>query len=162
MAEIAARGGAHIGSLYHFFPNKEVLADALLRRYGEILDAAFAKIEHRVSTVSIGELADTLIGFFVELQPESQAIVALLEARRELSAKREELCDTVLSRIAGLLRLRAPQLPAGTAAGIAAVLMNNMKTMKTWTIEPDSFFRPGALSELREMNRLYLEKKLSR
>jgi AcrR family transcriptional regulator len=162
MAEIAARGGAHIGSLYHFFPNKEVLADALLRRYGEILDAAFAKIEHRVSTVSIGELADALIGFFVELQPESQAIVALLEARRELSAKREELCDTVLSRIAGLLRLRAPQLPAGKAAGIAAVLMNNMKTMKTWTIEPDSFFRPGALSELREMNRLYLEKKLSR
>jgi hypothetical protein len=44
---------------------------------------------------------------------------------------------------------------------MAAVLMNNMKTMKTWTIEPDSFFRPGALSELREMNRLYLEKKLS-
>jgi AcrR family transcriptional regulator len=158
MAEIAARGGAHIGSLYHFFPNKEVLADALLRRYGEILDAAFAKIEDRISTVSIGELADTLIGFFVELHPESKAIVALLEAG---TAKREELGDTVLSRIAGLLRLRAPQLPAGTAEGMAVVLLNNMRTMKTWTIEPDSFFRPGALSELREMNRLYLEQKLS-
>jgi AcrR family transcriptional regulator len=158
MAEIAARGGAHIGSLYHFFPNKEVLADALLRRYGEILDAAFAKIEDRISTVSIGELADTLIGFFVELHSESKAIVALLEAG---TAKREELGDTVLLRIAGLLRLRAPQLPAGTAEGMAVVLLNNMRTMKTWTIEPDSFFRPGALSELREMNRLYLEKKLS-
>jgi len=157
MAEIAARGGAHIGSLYHFFPNKEVLADALLRRYGEILDAAFAKIEDRISTVSIGELADTLISFFIELHPESKAIVALLEAG---TAKREELGDTVLSRIAGLLRLRAPQLPAATAEGMAVVLLNNMRTMKTWTIEPDSFFRPGALSELREMNRLYLEKKL--
>src|SRR5271170_8232127 len=62
MAEIAARAGAHIGSLYHFFPNKEVLADALLRRYGEILDTAFAKIEARVGAVSIGELADTLLG----------------------------------------------------------------------------------------------------
>src|ERR1700722_4951726 len=161
MAEIASRAGAHIGSLYHFFPNKEVLADALLRRYGEILDAAFAKIENRVSTVSIGELADTLIDFFVELQPESQAIVALLEARTELSAKREELCDTVLLRIAGLLRLRAPQLPAGTAERMPPVLLNNMRTMKTWTVEPDSLFRPGALSELREMHRLYLEKKLS-
>jgi len=158
MAEIAARSGAHIGSLYHFFPNKEVLADALLRRYGEILDAAFAKIEDQVRVVSIGELADTLIGLLVELHPESKAIVALLEAR---TAKREELGDTVLARIAGLLRLRAPQLPAGTAEGMAVVLLNNMRTMKTWTIEPDSFFRPGALLELRDMNRLYLEKKLS-
>src|SRR5580700_4846722 len=105
MAEIAARGGAHIGSLYHFFPNKEVLADGLLRRHGEIMDAAFAKIEDRVGTMSIGELADTLIGLFVELHPESKAIVALLEAR---TTKREEVADTVLSRIAGLLRLRAP------------------------------------------------------
>ncbi|HEX4072731.1 MAG TPA: helix-turn-helix domain-containing protein [Planctomycetaceae bacterium] len=158
MAEIAARAGAHVGSLYHFFPNKEVLADALLRRYGEILDAAFAKIEDRVRTVSIGELADTLIGLLVELHSESKAIVALLEAG---TAKREELGDTVLSRIAGLLRLRVPQLPTETAEGMAVVLLNNMRTMKTWTIEPDSFFRPGALSELREMNRLYLEEKLS-
>ena len=158
MAEIAARAGAQIGSLYHFFPNKEVLADALLRRYGEILDAAFAKIEDRVSNVSIGELADTLIGFFVELHPESKAIVALLEAR---TTKREEVADTVLSRIAGLLRLRAPQLPPGMAEEMAVVLLNNMRTMKMWTIEPDSFVRPGALSELREMNRLYLEKRLS-
>ena len=32
MTEIAARAGASIGSLYQFFPSKEVLADALLRR----------------------------------------------------------------------------------------------------------------------------------
>lgn len=30
MAEIAAHAGALVGSLYHFFPNKEVLADALI------------------------------------------------------------------------------------------------------------------------------------
>jgi AcrR family transcriptional regulator len=161
MAEIASRAGAHIGSLYHFFPNKEVLADGLLRRYGEILDAAFAKIEDRVSTVSIGELADMLVGFLVELEPESKAIVALLDGRAELSAKREALCDTVLSRIAGILKLRAPQLRPVTAESIAVVLLNNMRTMKTWMVETDYIFRPGALPELREMNRLYLEKKLS-
>ena len=32
MAEIAARANALVGSLYHFFPNKEVLAEALIRR----------------------------------------------------------------------------------------------------------------------------------
>jgi AcrR family transcriptional regulator len=162
MAEIAARAGAHIGSLYHFFPNKEVLADGLLRRYGEILDAAFAKIEDQVSALSIGDLANMLVGFLVELEPESKAIVALLDARAELSAKREALCDTVLSRIAGILKLRAPQLRSATAESIAVVLLNNMRTMKTWMVETDYIFRPGALPELREMNRLYLEKKLSK
>jgi AcrR family transcriptional regulator len=162
MAEIAARAGAHIGSLYHFFPNKEVLADALLRRYGEILDAAFAKIEDRASAVSIGELADMLVGFMVELHSESQAILALLDARAELSAKREELCDTVLLRIARILRLRAPELRQRAAESMAVVLLNNMRTNRTWTFETDYIFRPGALPELREMNRLYLEKKLAK
>jgi hypothetical protein len=88
--------------------------------------------------------------------------VALLDAREGGSAKRAELCADVLQRIARIVRLRAPQLPAGTAADVAVVLFNNMKTMKTLTLEPENGSGPGALSELREMNRLYLEKKLSR
>ena len=43
MAEIAARAGAQIGSLYRFFPNKEVLADALIHRYGELDRRGFRK-----------------------------------------------------------------------------------------------------------------------
>jgi hypothetical protein len=35
MAEIAARADAKIGSLYRFFPNKDAVADALMRRYAE-------------------------------------------------------------------------------------------------------------------------------
>jgi AcrR family transcriptional regulator len=41
MAEIAPAPSAQIGSLYRFFPNKEVLADALIQRYGELIDEAF-------------------------------------------------------------------------------------------------------------------------
>src|SRR5258707_570571 len=33
MAEIAARSNTKIGSLYRFFPNKEVLANALIAHY---------------------------------------------------------------------------------------------------------------------------------
>ena len=53
MAEIAARAGALIGSLYHFFPNKEVLADALIERYGVIIDEAFAKIDSQAASMPI-------------------------------------------------------------------------------------------------------------
>jgi len=36
MAEIAARSNTKIGSLYRFFPNKEVLANALIAHYHEV------------------------------------------------------------------------------------------------------------------------------
>src|SRR5580700_724929 len=53
MAEIAARADAQIGSLYRFFPNKEVLADALIQRYGELINAAFGKIESQAASSSV-------------------------------------------------------------------------------------------------------------
>src|SRR5258708_40354736 len=80
MAEIASRAGALIGSLYHFFPNKEVLADALIQRYGGIIDEGFAKIDSPAASMPIQALADALGYFLVENQGESKAIRALLEA----------------------------------------------------------------------------------
>ena len=57
MAEIAVRGGAQIGSLYHFFPNKEALADALLQRFGELVEESFRKVKEQVAVVSTGALS---------------------------------------------------------------------------------------------------------
>src|SRR5258708_7972969 len=90
MAEIASRAGALVGSLYHFFPNKEVLAEALVQRYGGIIDEAFAKIDSRVASMPIEELADALIEFMIEIQGESKAMLALLDAKAEWSAKRQD------------------------------------------------------------------------
>jgi AcrR family transcriptional regulator len=161
MAEIAARAGAQIGSLYHFFPNKEVLADALIQRFAERFEEAFRKIEDAGSVVSIRALADALVGLLLELHGESRSIVALLEARAEWSAQRAAFRNAALRRIAQILLLRAPQLGQKTAEDVAVVLLHNMKTMKAWTQEQGIPVRPGAVAELREMNRLYLEHKLS-
>ena len=162
MAEIAARAGAQIGSLYRFFPNKEVLADALIHRYGELSNAAFSKIESRAASSSVDALADSLLDVFVELHDESEAIIALLDARSEWSVKRAELRKAVLGSITKILLLRSPQLRPQTAKDIAVVVLHNMKTMKAITFEQGGATSPGAMAELREMNRLYLASKLSK
>lgn len=162
MAEIAARAGAQIGSLYRFFPNKEVLADALIHRYGELINAAFGKIESQAASSSVDALADSLLDVLVELHDESEAIIALLEARSEWSVKRAELTKAVLRSIAQILMVRSPQLRPQAATDIAVVLLHNMKTMKTLTFEQGIATSPGATAELREMNRLYLAGKLSK
>jgi AcrR family transcriptional regulator len=161
MAEIAARAGSQIGSLYRFFPNKEVLADALIHRYGELIDKAFAKIEGRARLLSVNELADSLVDFLVELHGESRAIIALLEARSESSIKQAEFRNAALHRITQILMRRSPLLSPEQAKAIAVIVLHNMKIMKALTLEQAIATSPGATVELREMNRLYLASKLS-
>ncbi len=135
MAEIASRADAQIGSLYRFFPNKEVLADALMLRYSELIDAASDAIDARARAISVGELADLFVDFMVRIHAETKALVALLDARSEWSAKRIEFREQALRRIAGTLRLRAPALDTKISRDIAVVLLNNMKTMVAMTLE---------------------------
>jgi AcrR family transcriptional regulator len=161
MAEIAARAGAQIGSLYRFFPNKEVLADALIQRHGELLGEAFGKIEVQVTVLSVNDLADALVDFLAEFQSETGAIIALLDARSEWSAKRAEFRQAALRRIANILMLRSPRLHPTAAEDIAVVLLHNMKLMNAFTLKQGIATSPGAAAELREMNTLYLAHKLS-
>lgn len=155
MAEIAARAGAAIGSLYRFFPSKEALADALIARYREQIDETFERIESRASTTA--QFADALLATMTASVRETKAaIVALLDVRPDGSVHRSEFHHTMLRHIARLLKERSPDLGDARAADMAAVLLQNMKVMKAFDAERDA----GAIEELRAMTRLYLESKL--
>jgi AcrR family transcriptional regulator len=157
MAEIAARADASIGSLYRFFPNKDALADALIRQYSEFIDAAFERIDSRRESSSTEAFADALLGSLSELRGETQAaIVALLEARPDATARRGEFHDAMSRHVVRMLKLRDPQLSANTVDDMAVVLLQNMKTMKSLSTERNA----GAIDELRAMTRLYLASKL--
>src|ERR1700728_2894379 len=52
MAEIAARSNTQIGSLYRFFPNKEVLSNALIAHYLECVDNAFDELNAEILSLS--------------------------------------------------------------------------------------------------------------
>jgi len=49
MAEIAARSGTKIGSLYRFFPNKESVADTILIGARENIDNVFDRFDARAN-----------------------------------------------------------------------------------------------------------------
>jgi AcrR family transcriptional regulator len=162
MAEVAARAGAPIGSLYRFFPNKEVLADALMQRFGGVIDDAFAAIDARAGAMSMAELADALLALVGKLRGEMPAIVSLLDARSDWSAKRSEFRSAVRTHIARTLVLCSTHLDAELAGDMAIVLLNVMKTMARITRESGAEVGPGAMIEMREMTRLYLEGRLAK
>ncbi len=156
MAEIAARANAPIGSLYRFFPSKEALADALIARYSELIDAAFEKIDTRPES-STAAFADALLATMTEARGETQAaVVALLDARPDGSVRRGEFLSAFLRHIVRVLKLRDPRLSNEQAEDMSVVLLQNLKMMKSLSAERDA----GAIAELRAMVRLYLESKL--
>jgi AcrR family transcriptional regulator len=161
MTEIASRAGAPIGSLYRFFPNKEILADALLQRYVELLEDAFGRIHGRIKSMSTAELAGELLDIIPDFYREKLTIRALLETDPEGSAKRDGFRSGMRRQIAKTLLLRSPKLDPGTAKDMAVVLIQNIKMAGFLKQEFQGDALAGALAELREMTRLYLMSKLA-
>ena len=158
MAEIAARSGTKIGSLYRFFPNKESLADTIIVSGRENLDAVFDKFDADVKALSIRALADDLLALLLEQVFTKPALLKLLDVSQDWSVKREEFRNAVLRRIAKTLMIYSPNLPKKSTGDIALVIMLNTKAMATTQKLPDS--APSALDEFRDMTRLYLQSRL--
>ena len=160
MAEIAARAGAPIGSLYRFFPSKEVLADGLIQRFGERVDETFAKIEGQLPGLPMAGLVEAFLTLMDDLGGERLAMRALLEGYAECSVKREAFRKGMRRRIARMLTLRSPGLRPRTAANMAVMVLQNMKIVGVLRQELRGEALAGALGELREMTRVYLASRL--
>src|SRR6516225_2469202 len=113
MAEIAARSGTKIGSLYRFFPNKESVADTLVVSARENLDTVFDRFDAQL----------------VEEIFRKPALMKLLDASQDWSVKREEFKRAALRRIGQSLLIHSPGLPKKSAEDIALVVLLNTKTM---------------------------------
>jgi AcrR family transcriptional regulator len=159
MAEIAARSGTKIGSLYRFFPNKESLADTIVVSARENLDAVFDRFDANVQGLSIRVLADDLMALIFELFTRP-AFMKLLDAGQDWSVKREAFRSALLQRTAKTLMIHSPNLSKKSARDIALVIMLNVKAVATHQAFFDS--ASCAPDEFRDMTRLYLQSRLGR
>jgi AcrR family transcriptional regulator len=157
MAEIATRSGTKIGSLYRFFPNKESIADTIVVRARENLDAAFDRFDAGVSALSIPALADHLMALIYE-QFTRPAFMKLLEVGQDWSVKREEFRRALLLRVAKTLMIHSPNLSMQSAGDIAQVVVLNVKAVVTHQAFFDS--ASSTADEFRDMTRLYLRSRL--
>lgn len=130
MTEIAARAEAPIGSLYQFFPNKDVLADALVARYAEHVEAALDRIKAQVADLDGSQLADRLLDVLVAHAAERSLALSLLDARWEQPGVRPGvLRESLRKRITEILTLWRPQLPEEQAEIMSVVLFQAMKSL---------------------------------
>lgn len=130
MTEIAARAGAPIGSLYQFFPNKDLLADALIARYAEHVEAALDRIKAEASGLDAMQLGDRLLDVLVAHATERSLALSLLDARWEQPGVRPGLLrEGLRRRIAEILSAWRPAIAEEQAQVMAVVLLQAMKSL---------------------------------
>lgn len=161
MTEIAARAETAIGSLYRFFPTKEVLGEALLRRYLE----AFATVLDDLAVATPGlprdDVPEALLRAIAgarsdELRAGTQAV---LEGRGDLEDVRREFRTRRRKQVARILRLANPKLDAADAHDRATVIHYLLKGERALTEEEPAGRR--AVAELRRLVTSYIREALA-
>ncbi|MGI4812363.1 MAG: TetR/AcrR family transcriptional regulator [Janthinobacterium lividum] len=155
MTEIAARSGTAIGSLYRFFPSKEVLADALLLRYAQQGIDGLAQLTERAAGMTPDQLATALVDVRLALQSQRKFANALIDARGGNGVKRREFRDAMRAALAAVLRAAFPHLTKRHAEISAIVVLQIFKGMPNAGDETPATLRL-VLGEMRELMRVYL------
>jgi AcrR family transcriptional regulator len=155
MTEIAARAGASIGSLYQFFPTKELLADALVADYAEALQGRLAAIEADARSGGADELGRRLFPLLVRFRTDHPAFAALVEtpgAQQRGGSVRTRLRQRILA----ILRRQAPHLADARLEPMAIAVLQVMKAAVALTAETGLPARDAALDALSNMLCQYL------
>lgn len=156
MTEIAARAGASIGSLYQFFPTKELLAEALHASNAEALETMLDGLAPRLAGKPAEALADVLFAEFSDFLSDHPAFVALAD-RRSIDPKRKKATRQKLrGQIVRLLTEAEPPVPRSRAQALAIVILHLLRVAVAIEGEPDLEGRGAVLDEIRLMLKLHL------
>jgi AcrR family transcriptional regulator len=131
MTQIAQQAGVSIGAAYQYFPNKEALALALRRRYGDEIDARWSALidgEGTPARLPLAELVERLFDMMVELMSDYPAYLPLLSV--SLGFKRDAAARNRLrERFAALFARYNETLAPDEAFRIAEVMLEIIKSL---------------------------------
>jgi AcrR family transcriptional regulator len=157
MTEIAARSGAAIGSLYRFFPTKDVLADALLRRYRERIEEELAALARDAQRLPLDSFADAFVDHALAWASDRAAALVLIEARSVGAEQRAQFRDALRNGLAQAVSRINPGLSAASAAAKVRLLQLIFK-MAAANAGEDA----PVLAEMRALARLFLRERVAR
>ena len=153
MAEIAARSGTAIGSLYRFFPSKETLGDALLQQYSDVALGGLATLERQAPELTLDGLAAAFVDFMLAIQSHRSFAIALIDARGD-SARRADFRAAWRSGVARIVGTALPALTPTKAEVVGITLVNVLKGVAAVADQAPQI-RQLVLAEMRDLVRVY-------
>ncbi len=154
MTEIAACSKTAIGSLYRFFPNKEVLVDALLADYVERVFSRLDIIAVDAAGMTPRQLAEAFVAYRIELKEHRRVAAALVEAGGDMEGRRGDLSAVLRSRLAAILRSALPGLDEARAAEMARLIQHVLKIVSETSPEEQA-----VAADVTELLEVYFTKR---
>lgn len=156
---IAARAGAGMGSLYHFFPNKEAIVAALAERYmARIRPLTLFMERPGMPQMTVARLVDEIVDPLAEFYRRAPAYRHVYHATNKPgmpSSCRTELQETVVAHVDGLMAARAPHLEPAQRRVHAMVAVELVHRMLDMAFEAPAAQRPALLTEVKRLLALY-------
>lgn len=123
MQMIADRAESSVGSLYHFFPNKEAIVEALGARYADIVaetnrEAMPLELVHLPADALFHRVLQAQVSF-IEATPAFDAVHD--SVHRNCPAIYDALNQALVGHVGQFLALRYPNMPEGARAAAAMV-----------------------------------------
>ena len=160
MTAIAERSGSGIGTLYHYFPDKQSMALALLNQYAQKVEAYWKPLIEQSGTLSHTAFAETFLERVIEFLRERPACLQLLAApirfSRDPAARR-----ALRVAIANAFRAKDPSLTSEKAMLAANITLQMVKGMTTLYAEAAPREKPLVITEYKKALTLYLGSVLS-
>jgi AcrR family transcriptional regulator len=159
MTGIAERAGASIGALYQYFPNKEAIAAALRRQYGDEMAASWTAMIAQGSKLSVKQLVDKIFGVMIDFMENRPAYIPLLSVPK--TYRRDPVARNRLRELfADLFREKRPELSREDAFRIANVALQIVKGMNPLIAEAKPTERTEIVREFKLILTGYLSARL--
>ena len=155
MTQIAQRAGASIGSLYQFFPSKELLAEALFSRYVQRVASQLEDLAKRAPGLSAARLADRLVDLMLDVRWDRDAAAALSSSVAGIVERRKPLRGATRRQIAAILRATNPKLAQKAAAAAAVIIAHVLKMVPVLAKEQEEGGQ-ALVAQARKMLAAYL------
>jgi AcrR family transcriptional regulator len=151
---IAERAGASVGSLYHFFPSKDAILLALVRRYAERLREANARaMPLELVSLPLDELFERIVNGQCLLLAQTPAFDVVQEAvaRKVGGFGHEELDDAIMRQVRRFIQVRLPRMSAQQREAATRLSVKTVGIGVKTAVTLPAAERETLLAELKDM-----------
>lgn len=153
MQLIADRANASVGSLYHFFPNKEAIVEALGARYADaVRDTNMRAMPLALAHLPAEQLFDRILRAQVEFIAATPAFDTVHEAvQRNCPAINDALNQALVGHVGQFMALRYPTMPEHERAASAMVSVATVHSVVDLSCRLPLEFREPVIRETHTM-----------
>jgi AcrR family transcriptional regulator len=160
MRDIAGRAGASIGSLYQFFPNKEVVARAIKTQYCQELKERWAGLVAVSAKTPTIQVIDEFLNVTTKAIEQHPAIIRLMDAPRSASPA-PDIKESLREQLVALFLTRKPRISRNKAHRYAEITIQMIRAMLWLYLENERSDREALVSEMKSALVNYLTPRLT-